>query len=511
MTAPLPSGEFGLRPLARHVHGGFDKSAAEISAFDPESRRLFVVNAEQSAIDVLDLTNPATLSLVASAPLLDYGSKPNSVACHNGLIAVAMSANPKQDPGSVLFLSSGGNVIHTLQVGAEPDMLTFSPDGRWLLTANEGEPTDDYAHDPAGSVSLIDLQGVDAPAGVTSLTEKQVTTLGFSAWNAPGILDPQVRVYGPGSTPAQDLEPEYIAVSPDSTRAWVVLQEANALALVDLIEKQISKIVPLGWKDHSRPENGFDASDVDGGINIHPWPVRGLYQPDSIQAFVSAGETFLVTANEGDHRKFSALNEEVRVRDLQLDATAFPNAAELQRPEQLGQLLVTKTLGDADGDGIYDALYCLGGRSFSIWNADGQLVFDSGSEFERIIATLHPETFNANHTTHAREGRSDDKGPEPEGLTLGEIDGRMLAFIGLERHSGILLYDITEPKSPRFVNYLCTRDLIQTPGAGQGGELGPEGLRFVPASDSPTRVPLLVVTNEVSSSTVVYEVVRFAP
>ena len=499
---PVPGDQYSLRFLGRYRHGGFNQSAAEISAYDVASRRVFVVNAEIAGIDILDLSQPAQLKLVASVSLTKYGSKPNSVAAQHGMVAVAVSANPKQDPGCVVFLDVDGHVLRTVKVGSEPDMLTFTPDGHWLLTANEGEPTDDYTRDPEGSVSLINVQ-----QGALSVSQDQVTTLGLSAWNDPAQRDPLIRVYGPQATAAQDFEPEYIAVAPDSKTAWVVLQEANAIATLDLVKQKLTKVTSLGFKDHSLPENALDVSDQDGGIQIRNWPVKGMYQPDSIQAFTSQGELFLISANEGDHRKFAGYSEETRVADLKLDPLAFPNAAELQRPENLGRLLVTKANGDANSDGLYEELYCLGARSFSVWNEQLQLVADSGSEFERIVAAQHPEFFNTDHESHKLDGRSDNKGPEPEGLCVGEINGRQIAFIGLERDSGIVVYDLHDPRRPQFQSYISTRDFTQPAKEATAGDLGPEGLKFIPAKDSPTGTPLLVVTFEVSSTTAVFEVV----
>ncbi len=493
-------GTVRLRMLGRHRHGSFGKSAAEISAYDPASRRLFVVNAEISGIDILDISKPAQPRLVRRLELAAYG-KPNSVAAHGGRIAVALSANPLQDPGHLVWLDAEGTVLRALTVGPQPDMVTISPDGRWALTANEGEPSDDYARDPEGSVSLVDLTG-----GVGQLTQANVTTLGFEAFHDRSKLDPSIRIYGPGASVMQDLEPEYIAVSPDSKTAWVSLQEANALAIVDIPNRRITRLVGLGFKDHSRPENALDPSDQDGGPRLGTWPVRGMYQPDAIRAFASGGELFLLTANEGDHRKYGAYNEEARVADLKLDPRAFPNASELARPENLGRLLVTRSLGDADGDGLYEALYSLGGRSFSVRSAAGELVYDSGSDFERILAERHPDSFGADQESNDRDTRSDNKGPEPEGITVGRVDGRDLAFIGLERHSGVMVYDLANPRQPEFVDYVLTRDFSISPEQPEAGDIGPEGLLFIGAQESPTGRPLLAVSYEISGTTTLYEI-----
>ncbi|HEY0684138.1 MAG TPA: choice-of-anchor I family protein [Steroidobacter sp.] len=254
---------------------------------------------------------------------------------------------------------------------------------------------------------------------------------------------------------------------------------------------------------------GLDASDRDGAINIRNWPVFGMYQPDAIASFRSGRKTYLVTANEGDARDWDGLEEEERVNSLTLDSAAFPDAEALQENDNLGRLNVTSTLGDANGDGVYESLYTLGGRSFSIWTTDGTQVFDSGSDFERVTAASNPEFFNASNDDRNFDSRSDNKGPEPEGLVLGTIGHRRYAFVGLERMGGVMTYDITNPLAPMFVDYTNNRDFSVDPAeAPAAGDLGPEGLLFIDAKDSPTRTPLLVVANEVSGTVTLYKIER---
>ncbi|MGB7443107.1 MAG: choice-of-anchor I family protein [Coleofasciculaceae cyanobacterium] len=251
--------------------------------------------------------------------------------------------------------------------------------------------------------------------------------------------------------------------------------------------------------------NTLDASDADGVINLRNWPVYGLRQPDAIASFAANGSTYYITANEGDDR-----GEDARVADLVLDPQAFPNAAELQQDANLGRLTVSTLDGDLDGDGDYDQLFAYGGRSFTIWDEFGNLVYDSGDDLEERLAQLLPANFNSDNTENSFDTRSDNKGPEPEGLTIGIVDGRTYAFIGLERVGGVMVYDITEPTTPQFVEYINNRDFSGDPAAGTAGDLGPEGLTFIAAEDSPNGQPLLAVGNEVSGSTTLYGITEAA-
>jgi hypothetical protein len=961
LLAGAPSGPaqppgIQLTPVGSYASGKFDEAAAEIVAHDPVTQNLFVINAQSAEVDVLSITNPAAPLKVGSIDVKPYGGIANSVAVRDGIIAVAVENNVKTSPGVVVFFDRNLNFLSQVTVGALPDMLTFTPNGRYVLVANEGEPNSDYSIDPEGSVSIIDMKG-----GAKKLTDAQVKTASFVPFNNVA-LDPAIRIFGLNNpTVAQDLEPEYLTVSQDSKTAWVTLQENNALAIIDIPSASVKKLVPLGYKDHAavaaattlynfdpaqlpaigttlagqeiplggfsglafagidpvtgrykfaahtdrgpnaeptgilrpfllpqfapevvrfeldrqtgaltlteriqlkdatgelltglpntalsananqpyndevpvdllgnvlpldplgadlegivflpdgsfwmcdeyrpalyhfdatgtlirrvvpigtaaaagqpagtygeehlpavlaqrrqnrgfeaialdngriyafvqsplrnpvsaangalngnrnirlvefnptnnttrefiyvmdnpnlgggdnsradkigdaqslgngeflvierdddkipsdafatiekkvyqfnlvgvtalsgeqstnvigstgktvdqltvaelvangiRPvekqlfvdlnvagynqtekveglavidpytiavvndndfgvaqitvnpdgtftrnyipeptqlgiidvrHNALDASDRDGKINIRPWPIKGLFMPDTIASYQVGQKTFLVTANEGDAREYitevenpeTGETEEVEVfieavrlgsSSVVLDTNKFPNAAVLKNNANLGRLNITSASGRNPGTGVYEEIVAFGARSFSIWDAAGRQVFDSGDDFERLTARVFPDNFNASNSNNDFDNRSDDKGPEPEGVVVGKAFGQDYAFIGLERIGGLVVYDISNPHAPRFVDYVNNRDLTQdvslviNEGAEDeaevsnpaAGDLGPEGLLFIKADDSPNGKPLLVIGNEISGTTTVFEI-----
>ena len=495
----------------------FDESAAEIPAFDAARDQIFFTDANSNVVHVLDASDVSNLTLITSLAL---SGAPNSVAVYDTLVAVAVEADNKQENGKVEFwgaesLTKLGEVI----VGPLPDMVTFNEDGTIVLTVNEGEPSDDYTVDPEGSVSIVTLNGSD-------LSSSTVATAGFGSVTIPD----GVRIFGGSdqgfgdaatgtvATAAQDMEPEYITV--EGGIAYVTCQENNALAIVDIETATVTSVVALGTQDHSIVGNGIDASDRDDVINIAQWPVKGMYMPDAIASYTVGGNTYLVTANEGDAREYEyengegedvlAFGEEERVKDLDLDPTAFPDAEALQADEQIGRLTVTTINGDTDGDGDFDELYAYGTRSFTIWDAaTGSVVWDSQNELEQLTAQRNPLFFNSTNDENNFDNRSDNKGPEPEGVTLGVIGATTYAFVGLERVGGIAVYDITDPGNAVFAGYVNNRNFsVDEDGAAAGlaGDLGPEGLVFVSADDSPTSTALLIVTNEVSGTVSIFEV-----
>jgi Ca2+-binding RTX toxin-like protein len=569
-----------------------------------------------------------------------------------GIVAVALAIADdlwNQNQGEVQFFNAAtGAFLGKETVGNLPDMVTFSPDGTKVLTANEGEPNEDYSFDPEGSISIIDLTN-----GVENAQIQEATFTNINA-QIEDLKAEGVRIFGPHATVAQDLEPEYVTFSGDGQKAWVTLQENNAIAVVDIATATVESIKPLGFKDHSLPNNSLDVSDRDGGINIANWPIFGIYEPDTIASYTVDGQTYYVTANEGDARvrpsddgilagqdEGDIYNEEIRVGNASyiLDPVAFPQGAELKLSENLGRLTVTNTLGQSDravfvselsgdqeftpvettatgsslawiddngflqinltisnldfgnlngtplteitsdnvtllhihqgvrganggvvwnilgdsdteitiaedgtatitsvwqentipktnqgedttfyfnvhtsgnpsgeirgqlmGEVAYDEIYAFGGRSFTIWDSNGNLVYDSGNDFEQITAAQFPSLFNSQGQTDNFDTRSDNKGPEPEGVTVGTIDGRTYAFVGLERIGGVMVYDVTNPTAPNFVEYKAGME-----------DVGPEGLTFISGENSPHGRPLLVVTNEESNTTSIFEINVPAP
>jgi hypothetical protein len=445
-----------------------DVGAAEISAFDQTTNRLFVVNnGTVNKIDVLDFKDPAKMSVISSIAMPAYGGAVNSVAIYDGKLAAAIESTDKQANGKVVvFKTTDNSELKVVNVGALPDMVTFSPDGKYILTANEGEPNAAYTNDPAGTISIISVENNYA-----------VTTIDFSAFAAQkaALAAKGFRIFGISNDFVKDIEPEYITVSEDSKTAWVTLQENNGIAKIDLASKTINNIFPLGFKDYNADGNEIDPSDRDSKVGVSAkWPVKGIYMPDAIAVYTSNNVPYLFTANEGDAREYTAFAEAKRVKDITLDATVFPNRNDLKTDAQLGRLNITSTLGDIDGDGDYDALYSFGARSFSVWNGnDGTQVFDSKNELDAkaVAAGYHDDN------------RSDDKSIEPEGVAIGKVGNKMVAFVGMERIDAVAVYDITTPSKPSFLQMMKCGD-------------APEGVLFIPASKSPTRKSLLVVSSE---------------
>ena len=511
-----------LAKIGGFAHSG-GASSAEITAFDPASKRLFVINGALGTVDVLDLSDPALPTLISSISTSTFGSNlggANSVAVRDGVVALAIEASPKTGKGLVALVRARDLVtLGSVTAGALPDMLTFSPDGKYLLVANEGEP-DSYGQsgsvDPEGSISVIALGDLGANVSSVSMA---VTDVGFTGYNSQidALRTAGVRIFGPNATVAQDLEPEYITVSADSSKAWITLQENNAIAELDIATKSITAIRSLGLKDHSLAGNGMDVSDEDGGTNtnsgtpvvkIRTVPVKGMYMPDAIASYVVNGTTYLVTANEGDARDYTGFAEEVRVRShcTSLAAALSSDSANDLKDSNLGRLKVTANYNGGSSDtgknattGECTALYSFGARSFSIWKTDATQVFDSGDQFEQKTAALTEASFNASNDNNTLDSRSPAKGPEPEGVVLASFGTKTYAFIGLERIGGVMVYDVSAPSAPVYVSYLNTR-------SGTSGDNGPEGLTVIKAADSPNGKPLLIVGNETSGTTAVYQI-----
>lgn len=508
-----------FNPAGSYVHGNFDKSAAEIIAFHPATKRSFVVNAQNKKVDVIDLSDIHKPVLVRSLVVSDIGSVVNSVAIQGDTIALAVQANVKTDNGHVvLFDAKTLERVQVIEVGALPDMVTFTHDGQYLLVANEGEPDEEYKVDAEGSISIINLKNIQSPI---------VKTATFTKFNSQKqqLIDAGVRIFGKKadgtkSTVAEDLEPEYIVVNKDNKTAYVSLQENNAIAVVDIASAQVTNLKPLGAKDHSIEGNELDVSNKDGAINITTWPIMGMYMPDAIAYYTVDGKEYIITANEGDAREWGKFDEQVGFNDIKTDPAKFNRQAchnlDCGDKKALGKIDFSASMGDSNGDGIYENLYSFGARSFSIWDVDNLTtpVFDSGSFMGKYTAQKYPNNFNASNDKNDFDDRSDNKGVEPEGVAVGQVGSQTIAFVGLERISSIMAFDVTNPKQAKFLGEINTRtfDDKKLKAAKEGsapanadGDLGPEGLTFISAENSPSGKPLLLVGFEVSGSSRVFE------
>lgn len=526
VAAPISFGDegaFTLSPVGTYESGIFDASGAEIVAYNALTEQLFVVNALAGEVDVLDIETPETPEKIgaisAAGTLADDGSTVpetavvNSVAVRaDGLVVLAVENDPKTDDGWLVFADgtlATPEVLGAVRVGALPDMVTLTPDGGAAVVANEGEPSDDYSIDPVGSISIVAL-----PSGLVAPAQEDVRTAGFADFEAGGskTLGEGVRVFGPDLTSAnpvaRSLEPEYIAISADGTTAYAALQEANALAVVDIADAEVTAVQSLGVKDHSLDGNAITTSNrALDLLERSTWDdLYGLYMPDALVSYEVAGETFLVSANEGDAREWGDYIEPQRVGDLAEQGLICSNFDGLTGDADLGRLNVSIASGFNATEECYDELFAFGARSFSIWSGAGELVFDSGDDFERITAEAAPEAFNATNDENTVGNRNDDKGPEPEGIAIGEVDGTPYAFIGLERVGGVMVYDISDPTAAEFVTYINNRDIAQDVESPAAGDLGPEGLAFIAAEDSPTGEPMLAVGSEVSGTTTLFAI-----
>ena len=528
----VPDAPFDLSVAGTFETGIFDAGASEI--VQAHGNRLFSVNADAGSVFAIDMTDPAAMSELyqVGAP----GGVANSVAIRDdGLGVVALEdADDKTAPGRLLFFDANADeptVLGEVTVGSLPDMVTVSPDGAYAVVANEGEPADDFSSDPEGSVGVVAL-----PDAVAAPSQNDVRTADFHAFEGVELDDSVRDAFGPilnDEFPRSTTwEPEYVTVQEGT--AYVALQEANAIATVDLNTATVTDVFGLGFID--RGVVPLDASDRDPEdaptINIATYPgLYGVPMPDGVHSYRVGDETYIVTANEGDAREWGDYVEPARVKDLGTEdapgtGPLCENLEGYDDDAALGRLEVTTEMGFDEQQGCYSELYAFGSRSFSIYSADGELVFDSGAEFEELSARLSENTplvFNSGHDDNEFDSRSDAKGVEPENLTIGEVDGRSYAFIGFERLGGVIVYDVTDPAAPSYVEYINNRsfdvslgdeyEALEEAGASEQelaelvnsvGDLGPEGLDFISAESSPTGVPMIVVGNEVTGSTTLY-------
>ena len=496
--ADVPAGTFQMGTALKQI-ASIPMTTAEISAYMPGKKVLFVVGGENvlEVVDVADPSNPKKINEVK----LPGGA--SSVTVHGDLVAVSLLNNPEWKKGHVQVMRYGKKleVLGLHELCYMPDMITFTPDGKNLLVACEGSPDETFSEDPEGGIGVLSVSSKAAKAWA----RPQKTVVGFKGLDTLALMKAGVRKTGVKSF-VQSLEPEYITVSENSKTAWVSLQENNALVKFDVAKKKILNVFPLGYVDHSKPGFGLDIKK-NKQIEIRNYPLRGLRQPDGISAFSVNGKSFVLTANEGapvnDYKAWTDVTTAmVLMQQEVLDADEFTT----------GQLSDLKNLSvsnlercnvepDKTENGKCPYIYSFGSRSISIFDGEsGHLMWDSGDMLERTIAKVAPEYFNWNSKKGKvkMDARSEDKGCEPENVTTGFVGEKRYAFVGLERTSGIAVFDITgieNGSNPNIVDYYLDPN-----------DRGPEGILFIPAEKSPNGEPLLVVGYEYSKTLAVYAV-----
>lgn len=469
-----------------------DGGVAEIVKYNKYNQTMYLVSGKTQSVHIVNLNNVnsnsnTTLEATKTVTLESIGINDAGditsvdVSPDGKEIAIAIQHKDYDKNGYIARFDANGQLISIHEAGIQPDMITYSPDGSLILTANEGEPRQGYEAgtvDPKGSITALDTN---------TNQSYDIDFTAFDSAESRAALVADNVIIKKDTAPSVDFEPEYITISNDSLTAYVTLQEANSIATIDLTTKQVTRVDSLGFKDYSSGDNKVDLYKKDDAINItNTDEFLGIYMPDGISSYEVDGKTYLLTANEGDSREWGDYINEVE-----------------EKYGESKSKIVTLNTDDYDGFDDLSKKYLFGGRSFSIIDASTMtMVSDSNGEFEEITAKLLPEYFNCSNDDISFEDRSGKKGPEPEDIKTMIIDGKVMAFIGLERIGGVMMYDVSDPTNPTYVDYLNLRDFSDD----ISGSVSPEGLCTVSAKDSPTNKPMLIIANEVSGDVNVVEV-----
>ena len=477
-----------------------DGGVAEIVSYNKEDKVFYLVSGVTQSIDLVKINSDGSTECkkrinigdVLKGQDINVGDMTSvSYSNEKNLLAVAVQDKDYKNNGHIVILDKEGNYKESFECGVQPDMVTFTKDGKYIISADEGEPREGYVNgiDPKGSVTIIDVENKS-----TNKVEFNINRV--EALNNGVLLKKD-------SNPAEDLEPEYIAVSDDNKTAFVSLQENNAIASIDIESGKINYVKGLGFIDHSLPGNEIDAVRGKGKnakIDIKNDNFLGTLMPDGIAFLSKNGRDFILTANEGDAREWKNYKN---TNSKKFDKKNADKKTEYLDPE--------KTDGLVEG-----RIHLLGGRSFSIYDAsDLTLVYNSGSDFEKITARIFPDFFNTSNDEDKGidelDARSNKKGPEAENIAVLNIKDKTYAIVGLERISGIMIYDITDPSNPVYKDYFNNRIFIKSVndkeeiGLEKRGNIGPEGLCAIEAKDSPTGKPIVLVANEFSGTVQVIE------
>lgn len=482
--------------------GGFNTGATGKISYDHTTNKLYSVNQEKLGFDIIDYSDIFKPNFIQTVDVSGFINKIRSIESASGFVFVAGDGSSPQLPGKLLIYNSNGVYRKQLSLGTTPDRMKFSPDNITLVIANEGIPDSTYSTDPNGSVNIINTS-----SGINFLTQADVKTVDFTLLDTTAY-DPLIHIYNnAGQSPAQDLEPEAIAISPDNKKAYVVLQENNALAIIDLFTASLDTILGLGYLDYGVYR--LDPSDVANQVNLASYPrLYGMHQPSDIEMFEDKGRYYLMTANQGAPRKYQGYDETVRVKNQPADPSKFSNLQPLLQDTLLGRLNITSAFGDRNGDGLHDSLLCFGSRSISILDSSGYETFNSRDEMALYILGQNADSiFNsATDNNTSRKQRSDDMGSEPAAIAIGEVDGTPYSFTAHYQMGGIFIYHMMSPSNLAFETYQLDRNFSVPADDPMAGDLGPTDLEFVPANRTALGIAQLFVANHVSGTISVYQI-----
>ncbi len=480
--------------------GAFDSSATGYISFDHTVQQLYSVNQQANGFEIIDYSDIYKPNVLQTVDVSGFISKIRCIESASGFVFVAGDGSSAQLPGKLLIYTSNGVYRKQLSLGVTPDRMKFSHDDISLIIANEGIPDANYSTDPPGTVNII-----NTAAGVNFITQADVKTVDFTRLDTTNY-DPLIHIYSnAGQNPSEDVEPEAIAFSSDNQTAYIVLQENNAVAVVDIPSAKIDTVLGLGYRDYGM--KGLDASDQANSIMIDTYQgLYGIHQPSDIESFSHAGSDFTFSVNQGAPREYSGFNESVRVKNQPVDPSKFTNLSHLLQDTVLGRLFITSVFGDHNGDFLHDSLLSFGSRSVSIWDSSGTEIWNSGDQIAQLLASTHAVNFNSSaNSNNSYKLQSDNMGAEPSAVAIGEVDGNRYAFVSLYQMGGILVYDISDPYNPQFELFELNRDFNLPANDPMAGDLGPIDLEFVPASRTNLNIALLFVANQVSGTINVYQ------
>ena len=502
------------------------EGSGEIATFHPGSKRIFATNGVKNSIDIFDISNVAAPKKVGSLSLSPYGNDVTSVAAGRDVVVAAVlvtetfsaTGAPSTPNGKLVVFDTNGKVLSSPDIlGVLPDSVTFAPNGTTALVAIEGQPVcakddpattakedTDYlkASDPEGGVSIVDLTNPAAPV---------VKFAGFKQFNVAQMKAKGIAVSSVVNNVAKDFEPEFITAV-DNKYAYVTIQEANAIGKLDIEAASFESVTRAFESKLS--VTARDTSDRDSGAGPRNYAnVVGASQPDAIASFKVGSGHYFVTANEGDAREYTCLNDDQRASSLKVDTRRFPNWSTLSASAALGRAKVNPTIGDRDGDGDIDTIHLRGSNSMTMYR-NGIALWDSGELLDQIqIKAFGVANINGSHSyssdkstmNYVGQDRSDDKGSEPEGVAVGMVGNTRVAILGLERMTALAVFDITQPRSPVFQEWLQMLPAKATP-AKDVKHWSPEGIVFVSADKSPSGKALIITSYELSGSISIHQI-----
>jgi hypothetical protein len=336
------------------------------------------------------------------------------------------------------------------------------PTSAEIITATEDGMTLIYSDSPLGVIGMIDITDPKAPKplGNIDMGGEPTTTVVIDGLAFAGVNTSADFINTSGKLVTLDIagkavvaecdlggQPDSVAKAPDGSFIAVAIENERDEEVNDgaIPQMPAGYVVKLPVVDGAVDCGALQKIDVVGlaaiaGEDPEPEFIAVNDAGEIVVTLQENNEIVVIGADGAVASHFSAGSVDLdgidTKKDGRLDFTGKMEGV-LREPDGVKWIdtdhFVTANEGDWEG----------GSRSFTIWNKDGTVVYESGASLERAIAEIghYPDFRNK-------------KGAELESVEVGTYGDKRMLFVASERASIVGVYDLTDVANPVLTQLL---------------------------------------------------------